>query len=57
VPGKVLGSGTISHNVTVAAFAFSQNAKKQIESAKGKTMTINELLRKNPKGKDIRIIG
>ncbi len=57
VPGKVLGSGTLAHSVTIAAYAFSESAKKLIEQAKGKCITINELLKTNPKGKDVRIIG
>jgi len=57
VPGKVLGSGSISHSVVVAAFSFSQNAKEQIEKAKGKCLFIEELLKQNPKGKDVRVIG
>lgn len=57
VPGKVLGSGTINHSITIAAFAFSGNAKEQIEKAKGKCLTIKELAKQNPKGKDVRIIG
>ncbi len=57
VPGKVLGSGAIDHSVVVAAFSFSQSAKDQITKAKGKCITIQELLKQNPKGKDVRIIG
>ena len=57
VPGKVLGSGSLDHSVIVAAFSFSQSAKDQITKAKGKCMTIAELLKQNPKGKDVRIIG
>lgn len=57
VPGKVLGSGSLDHSVVVAAFAFSDGAKEQITKAKGKCITISELLKQNPKGKDVRIIG
>jgi len=57
VPGKVLGSGNISHSIVVAAFSFSGNAKEQIEKAKGKCISISELAKQNPKGKDVRIIG
>ena len=57
VPGKVLGSGVVNHNVHVAAWAFSESAKKRIEQAKGKCVTINELIKSNPKGKDVRILG
>ena len=57
VPGKVLGSGDITHKVTVAAFGFSKSAVDKIKSAKGSVMTIQELMHKNPKGKDVRIFG
>src|SRR3989344_197501 len=52
VPGKVLGSGSLDHNVTVAAFNFSESAKKKLE----KYLSIHELVKKNPKGTGVRII-
>ena len=57
VPGKVLGTGDINHKVTVAAFSFSESAVQKIRDAKGTVMTIHELLMKNPKGKDVRVLG
>ena len=57
VPGKVLGSGELDHSVTVVAHSFSGSAKELIEKAKGSCLTIEELMKKNPKGKDVRIIG
>lgn len=57
VPGKVLGSGELSKSLTVAAFSFSGNAKKKIIDAKGKAVTIREIMEKNPKGNNIRIMG
>jgi len=57
VPGKVLGSGLLNHGLTIAAFSFSQSAKKTVEESKGKCISIQELLKQNPKGKDVRIIG
>lgn len=57
VPGKVLGSGALNQSITVAAFSFSESAKKIITDAKGKCITIQELLKTNPKGKNVRIIG
>jgi len=53
VPGKVLGTGDLKHEVTVAAWQFSEAAKKKLN----KTMTIQELIKQNPKGKNVRIIG
>ena len=43
VVGKVLGMGSISHAVTVAALAFSKSAKEKIEKAGGKAIHIHEL--------------
>lgn len=57
VPGKVLSSGMLEHGVTIAAFAFSGASKQKIQEAKGKAVTIPDLLKQNPKGKDVRILG
>jgi len=57
VPGKVLGTGVINHGINVAAFAFSDGAKKKITLAKGQCMTIEGMISKNPKGENLRIMG
>lgn len=57
VPGKVLSVGEISKKVEVAALNFSQEAKRKITEAKGKTLSIQELWEKNPEGKNVRILG
>jgi large subunit ribosomal protein L18e len=57
VPGKVLSNGELNHEITIAAFSFSKKAKEFIEKSKGKAITINELMKQNPKGKNIKIIG
>jgi large subunit ribosomal protein L18e len=57
VPGKVLGTGKIEHPITVAAFAFSEKAKEKIKTAKGKCLSLFELVKKNPKGSNVKIIG
>ena len=56
VPGKVLGGGTISKKVTVAAWRFTPAAKQKIENAGGKAISIYELLRENPKGSKVVIV-
>ena len=56
VPGKVLGSGMMNHPVTVAALDFSDEAQSKIISAKGKCLTLLEVLEANPKGANLRII-
>jgi large subunit ribosomal protein L18e len=57
VPGKVLGSGEIDHAITVAAFAFSGRAKEKIMAAKGKCMSFFDIVQKNPKGSNVKIVG
>ena len=56
VPGKLLASGNIDHAVTVAAFDISDKAKEKLEAAKAKYISIPELLEKNPKGSNVKII-
>ncbi|MFX1482710.1 MAG: 50S ribosomal protein L18e [Promethearchaeota archaeon] len=56
VPGKVLGSGTLSHKVTVAALNASTSARTVIVGAGGSLISINELLTQVPKGKGVTII-
>ena len=53
VPGKVLSLGELNKKITVAAYQFSDAAKKKIPNA----ITIQELMKNNPKGKKVRIIG
>jgi large subunit ribosomal protein L18e len=57
VPGKVLASGQLDKKLTIAAFSFSEQAKKKIAKAKGEILSIRELISKNPKGSNIKIIG
>jgi len=57
VPGKVLGSGALPHSIVVAALDFSAGAKERITEAKGKALTISELLKQKPKAKDLKLIG
>jgi len=57
VPGKVLGSGALPHGITVAALSFSSGAKARIEAAKGKALTIEELLKQKPQAKNLKLIG
>jgi large subunit ribosomal protein L18e len=56
VPGKVLGSGKLSHKVTVAALNASTSARTVIVGAGGSLISIDELLTKAPKGKGVTII-
>lgn len=57
VPGKVLAAGRISRPVTVAAFSFSASARRKILAAGGRAISILELVKENPKGKNVRLMG
>lgn len=57
VPGVVLGVGEIKKAVTVAALKFSGAARGKIEKAGGKCLAIEEMMKENPKGKGVRIMG
>lgn len=57
VPGVVLGTGDISTPLTVAAFRASAAARKKIEAAGGRALTLLELALQNPKGSGVRIMG
>jgi len=57
VAGKVLGAGSLNKKVTIAAFRFSESAAKAIDAAGGKRMTIPDLVKMNPAGNGVRIMG
>ena len=57
VPGKVLGSGMLNHKLTISAYQFSDQAKDKIEKAGAKIITLLELSKEKPDGKNLRIIG
>ncbi|MDL5361215.1 50S ribosomal protein L18e [Halalkalicoccus sp. NIPERK01] len=56
VPGKVLGSGVLQKNVTVAAVSFSGTAETKIEQADGRVVQLEEVIEQNPDGSNVRVI-
>jgi large subunit ribosomal protein L18e len=57
VPGKVLGTGSLGHQLTVCAFSLSEGAAKKIKEAGGKVVTFDDLINIYPDGKGVRIVG
>jgi large subunit ribosomal protein L18e len=55
VPGKVLGSGVLQKDVTVAAVDFSGTAETKIDQV-GDTMHLEQALEQNPEGTNVRVI-
>jgi large subunit ribosomal protein L18e len=56
VPGKVLGSGELDKKIVVGAFAFSASARKKILAKGGQAMTVEQFLKKHPKGSGVTIV-
>lgn len=56
VPGKVLATGKLNKTVNIAAWRFSLTAKEKIKKYKSKCLTIEELVKTNPKGTGVKIL-
>lgn len=56
VPGKVLGTGTMGKKLTVGAYSFSAGAKSKIEASGGSALSVEEFLKKYPKGSGVRLV-
>ena len=57
VPGKVLGTGNISHKISLCSFSISRTATKKIIQSGGKIMKLSDIIEKYPTGKGVTIIG
>ena len=55
VPGKVLGSGVLRKDVTVAAVDFSGTAETKIDQV-GEAISLEEAVSNNPAGSNVRVI-
>jgi len=56
VPGVVLAGGNLTKSLTVAAWRFSAQAKEKIKKVGGKILSIQDLVKENPKGSGVKII-
>lgn len=56
VPGKVLGSGVLTKDVTVAAVNFSGTAETKIQRTDGEPLSLEQALERNPEGSNVRVI-
>ncbi|MFC6835742.1 50S ribosomal protein L18e [Halomarina ordinaria] len=55
VPGKVLGSGALRKEVTIAAVDFSGTARTKISQV-GEAIDLEQALEQNPEGSNVRVI-
>jgi large subunit ribosomal protein L18e len=56
VPGKVLGTGVIGRKVTVGAYAYSSGARSKIEASGGAALSVEQFIKKFPKGSGVRLV-
>ena len=56
-PGKVLGTGNISHKITLFSFSISNSAAAKILENGGKLITHTDLIEQNPTGKGVVLLG
>ncbi|MGI0128715.1 MAG: 50S ribosomal protein L18e [Thermoplasmata archaeon] len=56
VPGKLLADGPLSKRLTVAALAYSAEARSKVRSAGGTALSISELLKAKPDGAGVRLL-
>ncbi len=57
VPGKVLGTGGMSHKITLCSFSISNSGAQKILQLGGKILSYSELIKNHPTGKGVIIIG
>ncbi|MBN2518543.1 MAG: 50S ribosomal protein L18e [Candidatus Altiarchaeota archaeon] len=56
VAGKILADGQLNHSVTLASYRISKSAVEKVLAAKGNVISIEELIKVNPKGTRVRIL-
>ena len=57
IPGKILGTGKLSHKVLVSSFSISSSAAKKIKESGGEILQFSDMIKKFPTGKGVKIIG
>ena len=55
VPGKVLGSGALRKEVTVAAVNYSGTARTKVDAV-GEAISLEQALEQNPEGSNVRVL-
>ena len=57
VPGKILGTGNLSHKITLSSFSISTTARNKIIKSGGNIMSYSDMIKKFPTGKGVIIFG
>jgi len=53
----VLGTGNLSHKITICSFSISSTGAKKIIESGGKILDIAQIIKNHPTGKGVKIIG
>ncbi len=56
-PGKVLGVGSLSHKITLFSFSISSSAASKIIESGGKIVSHQGLIKQNPTGRGVVMLG
>jgi len=56
-PGKVLGTGTIPHKITLFSFSISNSAASKIKESGGQIVGFSDMIEKFPSGKGVKLLG
>lgn len=56
VPGKVLATGFLTHQVTIAAFDYSKMAREKIQASGSRAIKLRDLLDEDVKPSEIKIL-
>lgn len=57
VPGKVLGTGNMSHKITLCSFSISNAAASKVLESGGKIASFDDMTKKFPTGKGVTLLG
>jgi len=57
VPGKVLGTGSIKHGITISAFGISEVAANKITASGGTIISFEEMALRFPTGRGVALLG
>ena len=57
VPGKILGTGNLSHKIILSSFSISTTARNKIIKSGGNVMAYSDMIKKFPTGKGVIIFG
>lgn len=57
IPGKLLGAGSLTKPVTLGAFKASAAARRKVEAAGGKVLSLVELANQHPDGSGVHLMG